>query len=594
MSPINSSKVLSSTALRCFLVLTGSALMTMACSSRTPEPLTFVVADTTVDGLPDTGTSVPLSDTGTSLPLSDAGTATSGGVSDGGGGGTTADGAASGVDGGGVTPKPDVTAGGQDTGGGGGGPAPICKTPADCFKHKATPICKVLDGICVQCVTDFHCPKTGETCNKQNQCAPASCIPGAKACIDGFKALCKADGKGWDKAACPDAAPHCINGECKTCIPNEKYCSKPLPGQTQSKIVLKCNASGSDGDLVAQCGGATVCINGKCGMCTPGMKKCNGFKAMVCKADGSGWEVGQDCAAKDLACLGGLCVDPCGKDIKSNTNVGCDYWGVDLDNAQVPCGPVLCDAQNMQYSVIISNTKNTKAEVTITTGAGKSSKYTIGPKDMKVINLPDPAWGGKPLSQQGSGINNKSFRIQSTVPIVAYQFNPLENYKVFSNDASLLLPSNVIGNEYFVMSRQQNFNNLRGYFTVVAASKGKTVVKVLSAAKTLAGIGVVAMVKGKSYSFTLSQGEVLNVETNEIGADLTGSLVTADKPIAVFGGHEGGNVPDTNRCVKPKGQLKGSCEFQGWPCESNGDCPVTCCADHLEEQLLPISAWGTQ
>lgn len=472
-------------------------------------------------------------------------------------------------------------------------PPPICKKPSDCYPHKNTPICKVLDAICVQCVTDFHCKESGGVCTKDNVCAQASCLPGTKACIDGFQAVCAADGKGWDKSACPDNAPFCIDGKCAKCIPDSNYCAAPQPGQTTSKLLMKCNSSGSDGDIVMQCGGATVCLNGKCGICTAGVKKCDGFKAMVCKADGSGWEVTSNCAEKDLACLGGLCVDPCGADIKSNTNVGCDYWAVDLDNAQVPCGPKLCDAQNMQYSVIISNTKTSKAEITITTGAGKSAKYTVPGQDMLVINLPDPAWGGAPLNQQGSSINNLSFRIQSTVPIVAYQFNPLANFDVFSNDASLLLPANVIGSEYFVMSRQQNHNDLRGFATIVGTSKGKTTVEIVVSAKTLPGAGIPPLKKGQSFKFTLQQGEVFNLETNELGADLTGSWIKSDQPVAVFGGHEGGNVPDTNRCIKPPGQLEGKCEYQGWACKDNSDCPITCCADHLEEQLFPVSAWGT-
>ena len=484
--------------------------------------------------------------------------------------------------------QPDTTGGQPDA----GAPKPICKKPSDCFAHKTSPYCKVLDGVCVQCTTNFHCPQ-GQVC-KNDTCAATSCVPKAKDCIDGFKAVCNDDGKGWNKTVCPDLAPHCIAGECRKCIPDENYCAPPAPGQVNSKLLMKCNSNGTDGDVVLQCGGATVCINGKCGICTPGLKKCDGFKAMACKVDGSGWEVAQDCALKDLACLGGLCVDPCGADVKSNTNVGCDYWGVDLDNAQVPCGPVLCDAQNMQYSVIISNVKTTDAEVTITTGAGKSAKYKVPGGDMKVINLPDPAWGGAPLNQNGSGINTNSYRIQSTVPIVAYQFNPLENYKVFSNDASLLLPSNVIGKQYFVMSRQQNHNDLRGYLTIVGVSQTKTKVTIISSAKTLPGTGIPGLKKGQTFKFTLSQGEVFNLETNELGADLTGTYIDADAPVAVFGGHEGGNVPDTNKCIKPPGQLKGKCQHQGWECETNGDCPITCCADHLEEQLFPVSDWGNE
>ena len=469
----------------------------------------------------------------------------------------------------------------------------VCTTSADCVDVEGRPICNLLAGVCVQCMVQFHC-KQGLQCT-DHQCKSIDCVPQATACIDGFSAKCADDGKSWDKKACPDSAPHCTDGVCHKCLPNENYCAAPPPGQTDSKLLMKCNGSGTDSDVVMQCGGATICLNGKCSVCTAGLKKCDqvqSLKAMECNPDGSGWEIAEDCGAKGWDCVAGLCVDPCGEDEKANTNVGCDYWGVDLDNAQVPCGPVLCDAQNMQYSIILSNTDKKTAKVTISTGSGQQTVFDLAGDAMKVVNLPLPAWGPAKLSQNGSSINFKSFRVQSTVPIVAFQFNPLDNYKVFSNDASLLLPTNVMGQDYIVMSRQQNHSDLRGYLTVVGTSDAKTNVTLTTTAKTLPGVGVPALQKGETFKFVLLKGEVLNLETNELGADLTGTWIHADANIAVFGGHEGGNVPDTNKCIKPAGMVKGKCEYQGWECETNADCPITCCADHLEEQLFPVSAWS--
>ncbi len=510
---------------------------------------------------------------------------TSGGGSDAGSGGdAVADGAAD-------TAGPD-SAGSEDTGFDTKPVGPVCGKPSDCTPHKDTPHCNILDGECVACVVDTHC-KAGMQC-QSGTCVDISCKPGSTTCSNNFLATCKATGAGWTLSNCPDAAPYCITGSCALCVPDEVFCAPPAAGKTESKTVLKCNGSGTDADFVLTCGGSTICQEGKCQICTAGLKMCEGGKAMACNPEGTGWDVSNDCAAKDLACLGGLCVDPCGSDVKSNTNVGCDYWAVDLDNAQVPCGPKLCDAHNQQYAVILSNTRPKAAEVTVTTSTGKQSKYVVPPNGLQVLNLPDPAWGlPAPIQVDGTGIGPNAYRIKANVPIVAYQFNPLSNVGVFSNDASLLLPSNGLGTDYFVMSRQQNFNNLRGSMTVVATAEGTTEVDFIASCKTLPGKGIPGLAKGQTMKFSLQQGEVLNIETNELGADLTGSRVKASKPVAVFGGSEGSNVPDTNLCVIAPGANQGNCKNQNWPCTSNADCPVTCCADHLEEQLFPISQWGT-
>ncbi len=557
--------------------LAALLLVSTGCGSKS-EPYT-PPADTVGVGLPGDAT-------GTSAPDTTGGAVSDVHVGD----AAAVDTGATAVDSGGAkdTATPPQDSGPVDT-----GPISetVCKKPSDCHGNKTTPYCAVLEGYCVECVTNLHCNSTTGNC-QDYKCVDIKCTPGSTECKNNFIAICQADGKTWDYKTCPDNTPYCVGGKCALCQPNLTFCAPPAPGKTESKSVLKCNATGSDADFVMACSGSTSCIDGKCQLCTPGLQKCDGSKAMRCKSDGSGWEVKDDCGGKDLACLGGLCVDPCGADFKSNTAVGCDYWAVDLDNAQVPCGPKLCDAQNMQYSLIVSNTKSKPATVTVTTGAGKSAKFQVPGKGLQIINLPGGALGGKPLNIDGSGVSTNAYRVQSNVPIVAYQFNPLQNYDVFSNDASLLLPTNALGTKYFVMSRQQNFNNLRGYVTIVATGSGTTNVTVKPTCKTLPGKGIPALKAGQLHKVALNQGEVLNIETNEIGADLTGTTVDADKPIAVFGGSEGSNVPDTNKCVIPPGATQGTCATQGWPCATNADCPVTCCADHLEEQLLPVKAWG--
>jgi hypothetical protein len=111
--------------------------------------------------------------------------------------------------------------------------------------------------------------------------------------------------------------------------------------------------------------------------------------------------------------------------------------------------------------------------------------------------------------------------------------------------------------------------------TVVAVAEGDTQVTVTQAAGLIEpGPGVPEVPKGKGQSFNLKRFEVLNLEAGHYEGlsaysyDLTGTLIRSDQPIAVFGGHE---------CTVIAQEGK-SC----------------CCCDHVEEQLIPLYAWGSE
>jgi hypothetical protein len=243
---------------------------------------------------------------------------------------------------------------------------------------------------------------------------------------------------------------------------------------------------------------------------------------------------------------------------------------VDLDNIedQGPGGVA------QSHAVVVSNpSEQLEAYVTITRTDGTElsfSNRTVAPRSAEIYLMPTDR------GIDGSGVfSNNAWHVNATVPVTVHQFNPFNGENVFTNDASLLLPSAATGNEYLVMAWPYRYapggmfipeTDLRGYATVVAVSEGQTQVTVHPTVAVASGPGLSAVAAGGSQTVELDEGEVLSLSNGGTtsGADLTGTLITSDKNIAVFGGHECANVPTEN---------------------------INYC-DHLEQQLFPLASWG--
>lgn len=166
------------------------------------------------------------------------------------------------------------------------------------------------------------------------------------------------------------------------------------------------------------------------------------------------------------------------------------------------------------------------------------------------------------------------------------------SYRSASNDASLLLPAHILGTSYVAVTPGHAHINappnqlpLSSQMMIVAP-QDNTVVTVRAAGVTQASVSgpaIASMTVGSTRVFTLQSYEVLQLSSATAGADLTpdctnlgggatwcrkandltGSIVTADKPIALFGGSACLQVP-WNRAY----------------------------CDHVEEQVFPFSTWG--
>ena len=390
-------------------------------------------------------------------------------------------------------------------------------------------------------------------------------------------------------------------------------------GQLRCEITLqRCERRGSDNTWVTieDCRTTNqICAPEllTCATCRPSSLTCHGSDVVRCNEAGTAFERERTCEGDGVACRDGTCQNLCSMAAEQRSNVGCEYWAVDLDNANVD------DTKNaaaQQFAVVVSNPQpDVVARVTVTQDdtnprqpgePERIAEATLTPLGLRVFKLgPREVDGSAPgtfNTGTHSALTRAAYRIRSDVPIIAYQFNPLENYNVFSNDASLLKPTEALGTasgsllrSYVVLGWPQtiattddpttNFSalspiDLRGFVTIVGTRDGtrvrvKPTTRVIGTgprAATLSQWGepeVPAILPDETFETTLDAFDVLNLETDDFNADFTGTLVDADSPIAVFSGSEASDAPYFSTLTERY-----------------------CCADHLEEQIDPLRTAG--
>lgn len=242
----------------------------------------------------------------------------------------------------------------------------------------------------------------------------------------------------------------------------------------------------------------------------------------------------------------------CADALEIGSTVGCRFFAVDLDQAQI--------FEGQQFAVAVSNVQTSAmAEVVVEEKQGGAwvvvdGPVSVGPLELHVFPLANKVQLGSGLSVGGS------YRITADVPIVAYQFNPLV-MGWWSSDASLLYPTVAWDTLAHVVGWGPGSG--KAYVTIVAG-EDDTHVQVRPTATTLSGPGVPPGIAGGVFSLDLDEGDVAQVAVSVEGDSLAGTRIEADKAIGVFTGHECAFVPG----------------------------PLYAC-DHLEEQVAGLRLWGT-
>jgi hypothetical protein len=198
-------------------------------------------------------------------------------------------------------------------------------------------------------------------------------------------------------------------------------------------------------------------------------------------------------------------------------------------------------------SLFITGSESTSGTVSIN-GLDISETFSVTADEVTTVSIDSDAEATSSDSIEDLGIH-----ITAESEVSVYGLNRVTS----TTDAYLGLPTDVLGTEYFVMTYATTISNYGSTLTVVGTEDDTEVT--ITPTETVGD-----RTEGVAYTITLNQGEVYLLESTTDGTDLTGSQITSDKAIAVFGSVQCVNIPD-----------------------GYGAC------DHIVEQLPPTDTWGT-
>ncbi|MBW2529985.1 MAG: IgGFc-binding protein [Deltaproteobacteria bacterium] len=288
--------------------------------------------------------------------------------------------------------------------------------------------------------------------------------------------------------------------------------------------------------------------------CVEGQTICVGEEVWECDANGDPGELVETCE-DPLICLEGMCVEdsPCGYAMAYRSNVGCEYWAVDMDNT----------TPEQPYAVVVSNLEAGE-DVHVVVEQRTDSGYTV----LDEADVPDKSTHvfmlGNNTVSGSYHLPRQAYRVTSDLPVVAYQFNPYaglqpDNSDICTNDGTLLIPSSGMDRYYYALGYPSNAGTSS---MNIVATEDDTTVNVTPSSAIMAGNGVPALAAGVPHTFFMQAADVVQLNTS---ADISGTYVEADKYVGVFAGSTCAFVPsDVSYC------------------------------DHVEHQMFPVTTWGTQ
>jgi hypothetical protein len=287
-------------------------------------------------------------------------------------------------------------------------------------------------------------------------------------------------------------------------------------------------------------------------------RRCSEDLHQIVDCDGN---VIETCSGSDACDASqGVCTNACTAAEADRRSIGCDYYAIHMDTYQ----PKYC------FAVFVANTWNAPAKLAVTyegaslpvesftrlpVGSGPSLTYApysaatgIPPGEVAVLFLGGesgiaprcPIPTAVPTANKIGSTVASAFHITTDVPVVAYQISPYGGGSVAVTGASLLLPASVWDTNYVAVNvspASSGFPSLN----IVAREDG-TVATITPVAPVTGGGGIPAAAAGQPIALNLQKGQHAQITQT---AELTGSVITANKPVGFMAGQTCMNMPTT-------------------------------------------------
>jgi uncharacterized protein (TIGR02145 family) len=210
------------------------------------------------------------------------------------------------------------------------------------------------------------------------------------------------------------------------------------------------------------------------------------------------------------------------------TNVGTDFWLAFPPNYDLTATLLLFISSDFPASGSVTSAY-----------PGVNQLFTVTPGIVTQLLIPSHA-------ALGSGIEDKGIRIIADNPISVYGLNR----KTATTDAYMALPVSALGTDYRVLTYKTTMNNMGSSLSVIATQNGTSVT-------------IFNHQDNSTTNISLNEGQTYRIEAIAPGEDLTGSRIQSNVPVAVFGSEDITYIP-------------AGCTY----------------ADHIVEEMFPISSWG--